>query len=180
MTAGGATSTTARSRLGRMYWRVAERLPAGWRPRFTRFATTVAHSRRAVRRVRRRLGRRLYAWARPMLRRRAGVALVRWLARRFPPVRLPGTGPVWLVDGRGVAATQVAAAVEAWRLRPVVPRLVVRLVVLVDDPRVDALRSAGIVYEYVPATMDDASLAARLKLVTWSYGIEHQVLFTDL
>lgn len=176
VTAGGAASAPARSRLGRLYWRVAQRLPAGWRPRFARFAITVAHSRRAVRRVRRRASRRLYAWARPVLRRRAGAALVGWLARRYPPVRLPGTGPVWLVDARGVAATHVAAAVQAWRLRPAAPRLVT----LVDDSRVDALWSGGVVYEYVPATMDDVSMAARLELVTWSYGVERQVLFTEL
>jgi len=170
------TSSTARSRLGRLYWRVAEALPAGWRPHFAHFATSLAHGRRAVRRVRRRAGRRAFGVIRPVLRRRAGTAVAQWWARRFPPVSLPGAGPVWLVDTRGVAATDVAAAVVTHRQRPDAPRLVA----LVDDPRVDALRSAGIVYEYVPANFDQASLAARRELVTWSYGIQRQVLFTDL
>jgi hypothetical protein len=169
------TSTTARSGLGRLYWRVAEGLPVGWRPRFARFATSVAHGRRAVRRVRRRLGRRLYAWVRPALRRRAGATVVQWVARRFPPVRLPGVGPVWLLDARGVPASDVAAAVVAHRRTPGAARVVA----LVDDPRVDALRTAGIVYEYVPATIDDVSLAERRELLTWSYGVEREVLFTQ-
>ncbi len=165
-------STTARSRLGRLYWRVAERLPAGWRPRFARVATSVAHARRAVRRV----GRRLHRLLRPMLRRRAGVATVRWLARRFPPVRLPGEGPVWLLDARGVPGPRVAAAVTAWHSRPGAPRLVS----VVDDPRVDALRSAGIVYEYVPAGADEAFVDARLELLTWTYGVQRTLLFTQM
>lgn len=175
-TTSSTTSSTARSRLGRLYWRVAEALPAGWRPRFAHFATSLAHGRRVVRRVRRRTVRRAYHLIRPMLRRRAGVAVVQRWARRFPPVRLPGNGPVWLVDARGVAATEVAAAVVAHRQRPGAPRLVA----LVDDPRVDALRSASIVYEYVPTSFDQASQDARRELVTWSYGIQRQVLFTDL
>lgn len=171
----GATSTTARSRLGRVYWRLAELTPSGWRPAFARFAMALAHGRRTVRRVRRRVVRRLYGWVLPVLRRRAGVAIVLWFARRFPPVRLPGAGPVWLLDARGVPAPEVAAAVAQWRTRPGAPRLVS----VVDDPRVDALRSAGIVYEYVPAGADAAFMEARFELLTWNYGSRRTLLFTQ-
>lgn len=111
-----------------------------------------------------------------MLRRRAGSAVVQWLARHFPPVRLPGGGPVWLVDARGVATAQVAAVVRD-RLRRLDGT---RLVALVDDPRVDQLRSAGVAYEYVPAALAGSELEARRELITWTYGIEHSVLFTEL
>ncbi len=169
-------SATARSRLGRLYWRVAERLPAGVRPRFARFAVTVAHARRAVRRVRRRAGRWVYRRVQLVARQRAGLEVVQWVARRFPPVRLPGTGAVWLVDARGVAASEVAARVVAVRGRVGAPRLIA----LVNDPRVDALRSAGIVYEYVPANMDEGDFEARRELLTWGYGVQREVLFTEL
>lgn len=171
-----ATSATARSRLGRLYWQIAERLPPAWRPRFARFAVAVAHARRAVRRVRRRAGRNLYRAARPLLRQRASAGVVQWLARRYPPVRLPGSGPVWLVDARGVPTAPVATTLAAWRQRPDAPRLVA----LVDDPRVDALRTAGIAYEYLPGHLDAAQVQERRELVTWSYGIAHEVLFTQL
>jgi hypothetical protein len=169
-------TVAARSRLGRAYWRIAEALPAGWRPRFARFAVALAHARRAERRVRRRAWRWGYRKLQLVLRRRAGVAVVQWLARRYPPLRLPGEGPVWLVDARGVPAGEVAAAVETWRARPGAARLVT----LVDDPRVDALRAAGVVYEYVPATGDETFLAARRELLTWCYGVHREVLFTEM
>jgi hypothetical protein len=102
--------------------------------------------------------------------------LVQWLARRFPPVRLPGEGPVWLLDARGVPAPQVAAAVAAWRSRPGAARVVS----LVDDPRVDALRSAGLVYEYVPADADVTFMDTRLELLTWTYGVQRTLLFTQM
>lgn len=173
-------AVTARSRLGRLYWRVAEALPPRWRPGFAAFATRVAHTRRAQRRVR----RRVWRWVqrrvqRPFersARRHTGVRVVQWVARRFPPVRLAGSGPVWLVDARGVPAVEVAQVVARWRQRPDPPRLVP----VVDDPRVDALRSAGIVYEYVPALCDDAAWDTRRTLLTWTYGVQRQVLFTDL
>jgi len=104
------------------------------------------------------------------------VRLVQRLAQRFPPVRLPGSGPVWLVDARGVPTAQVAEVVGE-RLRRVGGA---RLVALVDDPRVDQLRSAGVVYEYVPAVLAGSELEARRELITWSYGIERGVLFTEL
>jgi hypothetical protein len=169
-------AATARSRAGRLYWRVAERLPDGWRPHFAAFATRLAHGRRAERRLRRRLWRVVYRRLQRSARRRTGLAVVQWIARRYPPVRLPGTGPVWLVDARGVPAAQVANVVVAHRQRPDAPRLVA----LVDDPRVDALRSAGIVYEYVPDTMDSAALIDRCGLLTWSYGVQRAMLFTEL
>jgi hypothetical protein len=100
---------------------------------------------RAVRRARRATRRQLQR--RDMRQLRARVARVtRIQAFNFATVRLPGTGPVELIDTRGMSSGDLAAT--AARLAAVRER---RAVLLVDTTDLALVRAAGIPYEYVPA-----------------------------
>jgi hypothetical protein len=78
---------------------------------------------------------------------RARVARVtRIEALNFATVRLPGAGPVQLIDARGMSSADLAA--RATRLAGEHER---RTVLLVDSTDLAPLRAAGVPYEYIPA-----------------------------
>lgn len=143
-------SISARSRTGRLYWRVAESLPQNWRPAFAGFAARLRRARSRWRRGRRHLvrtGMRRLARAGtstgPVASRwaRLSAPVIGW-GRRLLAVDLPGDGPVTLIDARGLAATEIVTRVDGRQDR---------FVVVTDDAHLLALREAGLVYEYVPA-----------------------------
>lgn len=111
---------------------------------------------------------------------RRAIAVVRMRLGRFAPVgarpiELPGAGPVVLVDARGAGDD---AAVAAMLARADVDGPV-RIVLLVDDPRVHLYRAAPVAaVEYIPslgAAFDERALAERLAVVHRTYGVDRVI-----
>lgn len=106
------------------------------------------------------------------IRKRGRIA--RWL---FPPVvKLPGTGNVVLVDAVGHSVDDILAAA------PLFPE---RSIVATDDANVGRLRSAGLVYEYLPCATpngahDAESVSSRLAWIDYVYGIDEVLRLSDV
>lgn len=93
-----------------------------------------------------------------------------------PTVRLPGDGPVYLVDGRGHTTDFIADRLAGRELRGIV---------VVDDPAVGALRQAGIRYEFLPGASERSGtgtvdIDARLGLFQLSYGFDRTIALQDV
>ena len=175
MTTSPTPPAPPRSRPGRLYWWIADRLPASVRPGFTRFATGLRRARSRIRRMRRHILRTL---VRRLVRSQSLDApssswrsLTATWARRLLAVDLPGEGPVTLVDARSLTARKILTAVETRRDR---------FVIVTDDPDLMAVRQAGLLYEYVPGIgtplapdrgAQDRLVEGRRSSWVWGYGI---------
>lgn len=117
-------------------------------------------------------------WALPLQSRVGAARLGRDLRRPPRPLHLEGSGPVILVDCRGLDDDQLAAAAEAIATGP----NPIRHVLVVDRPDFLGLRARGLSFEYIPPAgsaprwfADEAAHAAfterRLEEIRTSLGV---------
>lgn len=101
--------------------------------------------------------------------------LGRWNYRDRRPVELPGSGTIVLVDARGLHGDEIVAS-----MTDALPTGAVRIVLLIDDPRVHLYRSASVsAVEYLPVAMPPFCVATadeRVAALRHTYRVEHTVV----
>lgn len=86
----------------------------------------------------------------------------------FPPtVRLPGAGPVTVVDARGIDNNEILSELD---------RFDDRTVFVVDDPNIAPLRALRLYYDYAPTT-PEVTASERLVWAALAFGASKTVRF---